>query len=96
MDRETALEKAKALARAASLETAGIERVIVPRQTMSRLAHWNERPQFPTPTRWGPFVLQNEKPGFWPGDRKHSERDETPTSWISIGTSVGSLCNLES
>ena len=33
MDRETAPEKAKALARAASLGTAGIERVIVPRQT---------------------------------------------------------------
>ena len=78
MDRETALAKAKALARAASLGTAGIERVIVPRQ-MSRLAHWNERPQFPGRNPLGPFVLQNEKPGFWPGDRKHSERDETPT-----------------
>jgi hypothetical protein len=63
--------------------------------TFQRPRPWNERSQFPTPTRWG-IVLQNEKPGFWPGDRKHSERDETPTSWISIGTSVGSLCNRES
>ena len=64
MDRETALEKAKALARAASLETAGIERVIVPRQTMSRLAHWNERPQFPTPTRWGRLSSKTKSPAF--------------------------------
>jgi hypothetical protein len=67
LERET-LEKAKALARAASLGTAG------------HCAGYGAGPSLQAPTRWGRFSSKTKSPAFGRANRKHSERDETRTS----------------